>query len=68
MCELCFHDYMRKNHINTESNEETAKENQVEKTLKGGLHTHTQHNKSWEPKGAPPRPPPPRNKALLRDY
>ena len=24
--------------------------------------------KSWEPKGTPPMPPPPGNKALLRDY
>ncbi len=24
--------------------------------------------KSWEPKGTPPVPPPPENKALLRDY
>ena len=23
---------------------------------------------SWEPKGTPPVPPPPENKALLRDY
>ena len=23
---------------------------------------------SWESKGAPPMPPPPRNKALLKDY
>ena len=23
---------------------------------------------SWEPKGTPPMPPPPGNKALLRDY
>ena len=26
------------------------------------------HKVSWEPKGTPPMPPPPRNKALLMDY